>query len=43
MSDMETCCKVFKKNTIKVEELIKDLFGYEPEITTKLAKIIKIF
>jgi glycosyltransferase involved in cell wall biosynthesis len=38
MSDVETCCKVFKKNTIKVEELIKDLFGYEPEITTKLAK-----
>ena len=38
MSDMETCYKVFKKNTINVEELIEDSFGFEPEITIKLAK-----
>ena len=38
MSDMETCYKVFKKNAIKSEELIEDSFGFEPEITIKLAK-----
>jgi hypothetical protein len=38
MSDMETCYKVFKKNAIKAEELIEDSFGFEPEITIKLAK-----
>ena len=38
MSDMETCYKVFKKNSIKSEELKENTFGFEPEITIKLAK-----
>jgi glycosyltransferase involved in cell wall biosynthesis len=38
MSDMETCYKVFKRSAIKPDELMEDTFGFEPEITIKLAK-----
>ena len=38
MSDMETCYKVFKKSSIESEELKENSFGFEPEITIKLAK-----
>lgn len=39
LTDMETCYKVFRRqilNQIRIEE---DRFGFEPEITAKIAKI----
>ena len=38
MSDMETGYKVFKKNVINSIEIKEKSFGFEPEITVKLAK-----
>ncbi|MCK5707355.1 MAG: glycosyltransferase family 2 protein [Candidatus Aureabacteria bacterium] len=39
MSDMETCYKAFKSNIIKKIKLKSNRFGFEPEVTAKLAKI----
>jgi len=39
LSDMETCYKVFKSKIIKNIEIQENRFGFEPEITAKLAKI----
>jgi glycosyltransferase involved in cell wall biosynthesis len=38
LSDMETCYKVFKKDLIKNIDLKEQGFGFDPEITAKLAK-----
>lgn len=38
LTDMETCYKVFKKEIIKNIILEEKRFGFEPEITHKLAK-----
>jgi glycosyltransferase involved in cell wall biosynthesis len=38
LSDMEVCYKVFKSEIIKDIELKEDRFGFEPEITAKIAK-----
>ena len=38
MSDMETCYKVFRAEAIKRIKLESDRFGFEPEVTAKLAK-----
>lgn len=38
LSDMETCYKVFKKETLDRITLKSKRFGFEPEITIKLAK-----
>lgn len=38
ISDMETGLKCFRKEVIKSINLIEDRFGFEPEITIKLAK-----
>lgn len=43
MSDMETGYKVFKANAIKSLSLKEKGFGFEPEITIKLAKKKLIF
>ena len=43
MSDMETGYKVFKANVIKSLNLKEKGFGFEPEITIKLAKKKLIF
>jgi glycosyltransferase involved in cell wall biosynthesis len=45
LSDMETCYKMFKTNIIKNLQLKEKRFGFEPEITAKIAKIpdIRIF
>jgi len=44
LTDMEVCYKVFKANIIKNIELKENRFGFEPEITAKLAKLdLKIF
>ena len=38
LSDMETCYKVFKKDVIKSIRIRENRFGFEPEITAKIAK-----
>jgi glycosyltransferase involved in cell wall biosynthesis len=39
LTDMETCYKIFKTNLIKNIPLKEKRFGFEPEITSKIAKI----
>lgn len=38
MTDMETCYKVFRREVIQAIPLEEDRFGFEPEITIKIAK-----
>ena len=38
MTDMETCYKVFRREVIQSIPLEEDRFGFEPEITVKVAK-----
>lgn len=38
LSDMETCYKVFRRELIQALILEEDRFGFEPEVTSKLAK-----
>ena len=39
LTDMETCYKLFKTEIIKSIKLEENRFGFEPEITAKIAKI----
>ena len=39
LSDMEVCYKVFKSEIIKNINLEENRFGFEPEVTAKIAKI----
>ena len=39
LSDMEVCYKVFKSEIIKKINLKENRFGFEPEVTAKIAKI----
>ena len=39
LSDMETCYKVFKKSVIQKITITENRFGFEPEITAKIAKM----
>ncbi len=38
MTDMETCYKVFRREIIQAMPLSEDRFGFEPEVTLKLAR-----
>ena len=38
LTDMENCYKVFKSEIIKNIELKENRFGFEPEVTAKIAK-----
>lgn len=38
LTDMETCYKVFRRPIIQSIEIQEDRFGFEPEITAKLAR-----
>jgi glycosyltransferase involved in cell wall biosynthesis len=38
LSDMETCYKVFRRDIIQSIPIEEDRFGFEPEITVKVAK-----
>ena len=38
LSDMENCYKIFKSEVIKNIDLKENRFGFEPEITAKIAK-----
>jgi glycosyltransferase involved in cell wall biosynthesis len=39
LSDMETCYKLFKREIIQDIKIEEDRFGFEPEITAKIARI----
>jgi len=39
LSDMETCYKLFKSDVIKGIPLYENRFGFEPEVTQKIARI----
>ena len=39
LTDMETCYKAFKKEVLDQIDLKENRFGFEPEITAKVAKI----
>jgi hypothetical protein len=39
LTDMETCYKLFKTDIIKSIDLEEKRFGFEPEITSKIARI----
>jgi glycosyltransferase involved in cell wall biosynthesis len=39
LTDMETCYKLFKANHIKSLDLREQRFGFEPEVTAKIARI----
>jgi glycosyltransferase involved in cell wall biosynthesis len=38
LTDMETCYKAFRRDVLKGFELRQDRFGFEPEVTAKLAR-----
>jgi glycosyltransferase involved in cell wall biosynthesis len=38
LTDMETCYKVFRREVIQGIQLREDRFGFEPEVTAKVAK-----
>lgn len=38
LTDVWTCYKVFKKQVLRTIELQEDRFGFEPEVTAKIAK-----
>lgn len=42
LTDMETCYKLFKRETIQSINLKENRFGFEPEVTAKIAKIPNI-
>jgi len=39
LTDMETCYKVFRSDVLRRIEIEEDRFGFEPEITAKLARL----
>jgi glycosyltransferase involved in cell wall biosynthesis len=39
MTDMETCYKVFRRDVIKQIDIKENRFGFEPEITAKIARM----
>lgn len=42
LTDMETCYKLFRSDIIKGLQLREKRFGFEPEVTAKIARIPKI-
>ena len=44
LTDMETCYKVFRANVLREIRLQEDRFGFDPEITAKVARLpVRIF
>ena len=37
LTDMETCYKVFRREVLQSLDLAEDRFGFEPEVTAKVA------
>ncbi len=38
LTDMETCYKMFRREVIQSIPIVEDRFGFEPEVTAKIAK-----
>jgi glycosyltransferase involved in cell wall biosynthesis len=38
LTDMETCYKVFRRDVLEDLEIVQNRFGFEPEVTAKLAR-----
>jgi hypothetical protein len=38
LTDMETCYKAFRREVIQSIEIAEDRFGFEPEVTAKVAR-----
>jgi glycosyltransferase involved in cell wall biosynthesis len=44
LTDMETCYKVFRTDVLRRLELTEDRFGFEPEVTAKVARLrVRLF
>lgn len=44
LTDMETCYKVFRRDVLDRIKLTSDRFGFEPEVTAKVAKLkVRVF
>ena len=44
LSDMETCYKLFKRDVMEQIEIKEDRFGFEPEVTAKIAALrVRVF
>ena len=44
LTDMETCYKAFRRSIIQSIEIEENRFGFEPEITAKVARLgVRIF
>jgi hypothetical protein len=39
LTDMETCYKVFRREVIQAIKIEENRFGFEPEVTAKIAKL----
>ena len=39
LTDMETCYKAFRRDVLRGVEITQNRFGFEPEITAKVAKM----
>jgi len=39
LTDMETCYKLFRRETIRAIELKENRFGFEPEVTAKISRV----
>ncbi len=39
LTDMETCYKAFRTDVLRRIELREDRFGFEPEVTAKVARL----
>ncbi|HSI90822.1 MAG TPA: glycosyltransferase family 2 protein [Adhaeribacter sp.] len=42
LTDMETCYKLFRRDIIQSLNLVENRFGFEPEVTAKVARIPKV-
>lgn len=42
LTDMETCYKMFRRETVQSLKLYENRFGFEPEVTAKVSRIPKI-
>lgn len=42
LTDMETCYKMFRRDIIQSLDLKENRFGFEPEVTAKMARIPKV-
>jgi glycosyltransferase involved in cell wall biosynthesis len=42
LTDMETCYKLFRSDTIKAIKLKENRFGFEPEVTAKISRVANV-